>query len=155
DGAGPPEISRPDPDPGQPVRSGKSDRGLHEPAPAQRAHGPDLSELRRGHDGARPLADHAHADLERLPGAAAHDEHRQHEDTMNTLSARTTSRRGITLLELMIGVMVLLMLVGSLMQSLRSMSRGASYANIDGELQGQAEHAMRAIIASLKPSGFA
>jgi hypothetical protein len=74
---------------------------------------------------------------------------------MKILLSRTASRRGITLLELMIGVMVLLMLVGSLMQSLRSMSRGASYANIDGELQGQAEHALRSIIASLKPSGFA
>lgn len=74
---------------------------------------------------------------------------------MNTIRARTASRRGITLLELMIGVVILLMLVGSLMQSLRSMSRGASYASIDGELQGQAEHALRAIIASLKPSGFA
>lgn len=68
---------------------------------------------------------------------------------------RASARRGFTLLELMIGVMVLLMLVGSLMQSLRTMTRGATYAGIDGELQAQAEHALRAIIASLKPSGFA
>ena len=69
--------------------------------------------------------------------------------------ARPSARRGFTLLELMIGVMVLLMLVGSLMQSLRSMTRGATYASIDGELQAQAEHALRSIISNLKPSGFA
>jgi prepilin-type N-terminal cleavage/methylation domain-containing protein len=69
--------------------------------------------------------------------------------------ARASAQRGFTLLELMIGVVVLLMLVGSLMQSLRTMTRGATYAGIDGELQAQAEHALRSIIASLKPSGFA
>ncbi len=74
---------------------------------------------------------------------------------IKTSLARASGRRGFTLLELMIGVMILLMLVGSLMQSLRSMTRGSAYASIDGELQAQAEHALRAIIANLKPSGFA
>jgi prepilin-type N-terminal cleavage/methylation domain-containing protein len=62
-------------------------------------------------------------------------------------------RAGYTLLELMIGMTILLLLVGSLMQSLASLSRGATYASIDSELQAQGEHALRTVIASLKPSG--
>ena len=64
-------------------------------------------------------------------------------------------RAAFTLLELLIGVSLLLLLVGSLTHSLRSLRRSATYADMDGELRGQGQRAMRAILKSLKPSGFA
>jgi hypothetical protein len=64
-----------------------------------------------------------------------------------------TSRSGFTVLELVIGATILLLLVGSLMQSVASMSRGATYASIDSELQAMSERAVRSILRTLKPSG--
>lgn len=73
---------------------------------------------------------------------------------MSTSNHERPVRAGFALLEMMIGVAILLLLVGTLTQSLRSLSQGNSYAEIDGELQAQAGRAMHAVIASLKPSGF-
>ena len=73
---------------------------------------------------------------------------------MNTACTTNSARAGFSLIELMIGALLLLLLVGSLTQSLRSMSQGATYADVDGELQAQAQRALRSVIASLKPSGF-
>jgi hypothetical protein len=73
---------------------------------------------------------------------------------MNTTGMRT-SRSGFTVLELAIGATILLLLVGSLMQSVSSMSRGATYASIDSELQAMSERAIRSILRTMKPSGFA
>jgi len=71
-------------------------------------------------------------------------------------TSRAKDRRaGFTLLDLLIGVMLLLILVGGLTQSLAGMSRNATYASLDGELQSQAERALRMIIAGLRVSGFA
>jgi len=53
----------------------------------------------------------------------------------------------------MIAVSLLLLLVGVLSQSLRSLARGTTYADIDAELRGSGQRAMRAILKSLKPSG--
>lgn len=61
---------------------------------------------------------------------------------------------GFALLELMIGVLILLVLVATLTQSLRSLSQGTATTDTDGNLQTQAERALDAIIGSLKPSGF-
>jgi hypothetical protein len=58
-------------------------------------------------------------------------------------------------LELTIGVTILLVLIGSLMQSLSSLSRGTVTADINSDLQVQGEQAMGAIIEDLKRSGFA
>ncbi len=66
-----------------------------------------------------------------------------------------TARAGFTVLELAIGATILLLLVGSLMQSVSSMSRGATYASIDSELQAMSERAIRSILHTMKPSGFA
>jgi len=65
------------------------------------------------------------------------------------------ARAGFTVLELAIGATILLLLVGSLMQSVSSMSRGATYASIDSELQAMSERAIRSILRTMKPSGFA
>jgi len=73
---------------------------------------------------------------------------------MNSLHASRPARAGFALLELMIGTLILLLLVGALTQSLRMMSQGTASTDIDGQLQTQAQQALRSIIASLKPSGF-
>jgi type II secretory pathway pseudopilin PulG len=67
---------------------------------------------------------------------------------------RTAARAGFALLELMIGALILLLLVGTLTQSLRSISQGSKSVDLDSQLQWEAERALRSIIASLKPSGF-
>lgn len=63
-------------------------------------------------------------------------------------------RAGFTMLELTMGVLILLLLVGSLFQALTSLSMGGAQAEIQSELQAQGERALRAIIDDLKPSGF-
>jgi len=73
---------------------------------------------------------------------------------MRTIHASRPARAGFALLELMIGTLILLLLVGTLTQSLRMLSQGTTSTNIDGALQTQAQNALRSIIASLKPSGF-
>lgn len=74
---------------------------------------------------------------------------------MNRIRIRAFRRSGFTLVELMFSAMILLLVVGCLTQALSSLSNGATYAGTDSELQTQAERALRAIIANLKPSGFA
>jgi len=73
---------------------------------------------------------------------------------MTTMRTSQPDRSGFALLELMIGVLILLLLVGTLTQSLRSLSQGTAYTDIDGDLQTQAERGLRSVIGSLKPSGF-
>ena len=73
---------------------------------------------------------------------------------MSAQRTRARLRAGFALLELMIGVMILLVLVATLTQSLRSLSQGTAVTDVDGDLQTQAERALRSIIGSLKPSGF-
>jgi type II secretory pathway pseudopilin PulG len=68
---------------------------------------------------------------------------------------RTTGRAGFSVLELSIGMAILLLLIGGLMQSLVSLSRGTDAANVQAELQVQAEQAQTAILHDLKLSGFA
>jgi len=72
---------------------------------------------------------------------------------MMSMHALRPARAGFALLELMIGTLILLLLVGALTQSLRMISQGTASTDIDAELQAQAQHALRSIIASLKPSG--
>ena len=72
---------------------------------------------------------------------------------MSSPRARLPFRAGFALLELMIGVLILLLLIGGLTQSLRSLSQGSAQSDVDAELQTQAERALRAVIGSLKPSG--
>jgi prepilin-type N-terminal cleavage/methylation domain-containing protein len=74
---------------------------------------------------------------------------------MKLAPERGSARSGFTLPELMMSAVILLLVVGCLTQALRSMSGSATYTSVDSELQAQAERALRAIIASLKPSGFA
>lgn len=72
---------------------------------------------------------------------------------MNRTRNRTAAGAGFALLELMIGALILLLLVGTLTQSLRSISQSSKSVDLDSQLQAEAERALRSILASLKPSG--
>lgn len=72
---------------------------------------------------------------------------------MRTTSGRG-SRAGFSLVEMAMGVMILLILIGSLMQSVLSLSRATVLENVSTELQSQGERAQRAILDDLKRSGF-
>ena len=73
---------------------------------------------------------------------------------MKSTPDRTRPNAGFTMLELMFGMMILLLLVGSLTQALQLLSHGAASVDVDSDLQRQSATALRSIIANLKPSGF-
>ena len=64
-------------------------------------------------------------------------------------------RRGSTLIEVTIGVSLLLLLIGTLSETLHSLERGTVVAQIDSQFQAQAQFALRRIVDDLKRSGFA
>ncbi|MFN0008998.1 MAG: hypothetical protein ACKVXR_13940 [Planctomycetota bacterium] len=64
-------------------------------------------------------------------------------------------RAGATFIELAIGVSLLLLLVGTLSETLQGLKRGSVQAQIDTQFQAQGQHALRTIVDDLKRSGFA
>lgn len=64
-------------------------------------------------------------------------------------------RAGTTIIELAIGASLLLLLVGTLTETLRSLKRGTVDAGIDSQFQAQGQLALRTIVDDLKRSGFA
>lgn len=72
---------------------------------------------------------------------------------MNVHGIHRSRRAGFTLLELMIGSTILLLLAGSVWETLNSMKRITIVGTVETHLQKQSEKAMSAIFGDLQTSG--
>lgn len=73
---------------------------------------------------------------------------------MKPLPSKRLARAGFTVLELSIGVVLLLVLSGVVMQTLDSMKRMALVGDAQGRLQRDAERALDVIVQDLRRTGF-